>query len=278
MFGRRLRQLRLARALSLDELAALIGGIVTKQALSKYEQGKALPSPVVLNKVAAALGVKAAYLWSDPAIDVKFVAYRKGSALPKREQDQVESLVAERLEARVRLQDLLGLTDDARLPVQSLKVDRVEQAESAAATLREHWKLGIDPIANMIDVLEHHFVHVIEIEAGEKFDGISAVAYDQEHRIRAAAAVTRKGIPGERQRLNLAHELGHLVLQLPEGEDQERAAFRFGAAFLAPAPVIEQEVGARRAFIRPEELLLLKATFWHEHSGAAVPTERFAHH
>ena len=47
---------------------------------------------------------------------------------------------------------------------------------------REEWDLGADPIANMIDVLEHHFVHVIEIEAGEKFDGISAVVRDQEQR------------------------------------------------------------------------------------------------
>jgi len=261
MLSQRLRVLRLARGLSLDGLAAQMGGIVTKQALSKYEQDKARPSPVVLNKLAAALGVKAAYLWSDPTIEVEFVAYRKGSALLVGEQQRVESLVAERLESRVRLQELLGHTEDMNLPVQALKVNDAEDAEAAAASLREKWDLGADPIANMIDVLEHHFVHVIEIEAGEKFDGISAVVRDQEQRLRAAAVVTRRGIPGERQRLNLAHELGHLALKVCEGEDQERAAFRFGAAFLAPAPVVVQEVGARRAFIQAEELLLLKRRF-----------------
>jgi transcriptional regulator with XRE-family HTH domain len=261
MFGSRLRQLRLSRGLTLDALVAQIGGVVTKQALSKYERGKARPSAVVLNKLAEALGVKASYLWSDPAIVVEFVAYRRGSTLPKREQARVESMVAEGLEARVRLQELLGYTDGAELPVQTLKVDCVEEAEQATMTLRDLWKLGLDPIANVVDVLEHHFVHVIEIETNEKFDGISSVAYDQEHRMRAAAVVTRKGIPGERQRLNLAHELGHLMLQVPEGGDQERMAFRFGAAFLAPAPVIEQEVGRRRAFIELEELLLLKRRF-----------------
>ena len=261
MLSQRLRVLRLARGLSLDGLAAQMGGIVTKQALSKYEQDRARPSPVVLNKLAAALGVKAAYLWSDPIIEVEFVAYRKGSALPVGEQQRVESLVAERLESRVRLQELLGHTEDMNLPVQALEVNVAEDAEAAAAALSEEWDLGADPIANMIDVLEHHFVHVIEIEAGEKFDGISAVVRDQEQRLRAAAVVTRRGIPGERQRLNLAHELGHLALKVREGEDQERAAFRFGAAFLAPAPVVAQEVGARRAFIQAEELLLLKRRF-----------------
>ena len=56
-------------------------------------------------------------------------------------------------------------------------------------------------------------------------------------------------------------KLGHLALKVREDEDQERAAFRFGAAFLAPAPVVAQEVGARRAFIQAEELLLLKRRF-----------------
>src|SRR5450756_1113927 len=81
MISQRLRQLRLARGLSLEALAAAIGGAVTKQALSKYEQGTARPSPVVLNRLAEALGVKAAYLLSEPDIEVQFIAYRKGSAL-----------------------------------------------------------------------------------------------------------------------------------------------------------------------------------------------------
>src|SRR2546429_9664360 len=104
MSNRRLKQLRLARGLSLEELAAELGGIVTKQALSKYEQGKARPSPLVLNKLAAVLRVKAVHLWSEPTVKVEFVAYRKRSALPKREQEKVESIIIQMLEERVRLQ------------------------------------------------------------------------------------------------------------------------------------------------------------------------------
>jgi Zn-dependent peptidase ImmA (M78 family)/DNA-binding XRE family transcriptional regulator len=261
MIDQRLKQLRLARGLSLDALAAAIGGAVTKQALSKYERGKARPSPVVLNKLADALGVKAAYLWSEPAIEVDFIAYRKRSALPKKEQTRVEGLVAEVLETRVRLQELLGYTEEVDLPVQEVQIASAEEAEQAAQELRKRWQLGLDPIAELVDVLEHRFVHVLQIEAGEKFDGISAVAYDRDRRRRAVAVVTRQGVPGERQRLNLAHELGHLVLKVSPDVDQERAAFRFGAAFLAPAPVIRREVGNRRTFIQPQELLLLKRRF-----------------
>ncbi len=261
MIGQRLRQLRLARGYSLDALAAAIGGAVTKQALSKYEQGTARPSPVVLNKLAEALDVKAAYLWSEPGIEVEFVAYRKTSALPKGEQLRVQALVTEGLERRVRLQDLLGQTDDVSLPVRSFKIREADDAEEAAEKLRAEWQLGLDPIGNLTDVLEHHFVHVLEIEAPDKFDGISAVAYDSQRRARAAAVVSRKGVPGGRQRLNLGHELGHLALDMPDDLDHERAAFRFGAAFLAPADVFRREVGHRRTYIQPEELLRLKRRF-----------------
>jgi transcriptional regulator with XRE-family HTH domain len=261
MIGRRLRQLRLARGLSLEALAAAIGGVVTKQSLSKYEQGKATPSPVVLNRLAEAMEVKAAYLWSEPNIRVEFLAYRKGSALLKGEQARVEGLVAEGLETRVHLQQLLGQDAEIRLPVQVFAIEKLEDTEAAAIALRDQWQLGLDPIANVTDVLERHSVHVLEIDAAEKFDGISAVAYDESGQKCSAAVVTRRDVPGERQRLSLARELGHLVLEIPESVDQETAAFRFGAAFLAPATLVRQEVGRKRAFIQAQELMLLKRQY-----------------
>lgn len=260
MIERRLKQLRLARGLSLEALAAAMGGVVTKQALSKYETGRARPSPAVLTKLAAALGVKSADLWAEPAVEVQFLAYRKRSALLKGEQARVESLVCQSLEERVRLQELTGQLDGFALPVQSLAVERVEDVEQAALDLRSEWKLGLDPVASVVGVLEDRRTHVLEIEANEKFDGLSAVA-TKDGEVAAAAVVTRDGVPGERQRLNLAHELGHLVLKIEGGIDEERAAFRFGAAFLAPAPSLLSEVGAKRAMIHPEELLVLKQRY-----------------
>jgi transcriptional regulator with XRE-family HTH domain len=259
MIGKRLKQLRLARGLSLEGLAAATGGLVTKQSLSKYEKGKAQPSPVVLNKMAEALGVRAAYLCTEPSVRIDFIAYRKGSGLLRREQAKVESLVRQSLEDRIRLKEIIGQTHGVDLPVKS-HVRSFEDIEKAAKNLREKWNLGSDPIHNVIGILEERLVHVLEIDAGERFDGISALAYEGKLLI-AAAVVSRYGLPGERQRLNLVHELGHLVLDVPAGIDEEAAAFRFGAAFLAPAEMIRREVGERRSFIRPDELLLLKKKF-----------------
>jgi len=264
MIGQRLRQLRLAHGLSLEELAAKMGGIVTRQSLSKYEHGKMRPSLVVVNKLATTLGVKATDLWSEPTIHVEFIAYRRGSGLPKRERERIESLVSQKLEERVRLQELIGQTNGAAVPVQALHVKTVEDAEPRAREIRERWNLGLDSIASVMGVLESHCIHGVEIDAGDRFDGISAVAYDQEQRVKAAGVVTRCGIAGERQRLNLTHELGHLVLRTPEDMDPrdiEKSAFRFGAAFLAPADTVRREIGSHRRRIALRELLLLKKRF-----------------
>ncbi|MDD5007805.1 MAG: XRE family transcriptional regulator [Syntrophorhabdaceae bacterium] len=257
----RLKQLRLARGLSLEDLAAEMGGIVTRQALSKYELGLSKPSALVLNRLAGALGVKAAYLWSEPSIHCKFIAYRKGTGLAKTEQQRVESVVCQMLEDRVRLQQMIQGTTEVDLPVKGFKVRTIEDTEDFAKGLRYKWNLGLGPIPTVTGTLEDRFVHVFEIEASQRFDGISAVAYDSEKHVAAAAVVSRKSLPGGRQRLNLAHELGHLVLDMPKNLDEEKVAFRFAGAFLAPDEVLFRELGQKRSLVQAAELFLLKQKY-----------------
>lgn len=257
----RLKQLRLARGLSLEDLAAEMGGIVTKQALSKYELGLSKPSAQVLNRLAVALGVKAAYLWSEPSISCRFIAYRKGTGLAKAEQQRVESIVCQMLEDRVRLQQMIQGGTDVDVPVKGFKLDNFEAVEGFAKDLRDKWNLGLGPIATVTDTLEDHLVHVMEIEASSRFDGISAVACDAEENVAAAAVVSRKSLPGGRQRLNLAHELGHLVLDIAEDIDEEKAAFRFAGAFLAPDESLFREFGRKRSLVQSAELFLLKQKY-----------------
>jgi len=240
-----------------------MGGLVTKQSLSKYEKGKARPSASILNALAAALGVKSVELWREPTVDVSFVAYRRRSGLRKRDRDAVEALVESQLEMRVRLQELTRQTDPSAFPVQKFSVNSGEAAEVAASEVRKAWCLGPGPVASVTSTLEDHYVHVLEVDAAEKFDGISAVAKDHAGHVIAASVVTRRGSPGERQRLSLAHELGHLVMRPCRADDAEceKRAFRFGAAFLAPAPAVRAAIGQRRTFIQVAELLMLKRRF-----------------
>ena len=257
----RIRQLRLARNLSLESLAAEMGGIVTKQALSKYENDRAQPSPAVLTKLASALAVKATHLFHEPTIQVEFTGYRISSRLSKRQDERIKGIVEQALEDRVRLQEFTGQVDGSSIPVKEFRVENFDDAELAAEKIRDRWKLGVEPISNTCSTLENHSLSVLAVTANEKFDGISAIAFDDQRNVKAAAIVTRRDIDGERQRLNLAHELGHIVLDISEGIDVERAAFRFGGAFLAPRDRLIDEIGSKRSLFQVEELLLLKKQF-----------------
>jgi len=257
----RIKQLRLARNLSLDDLAATMGGIVTKQALSKYELGISTPSAPVLNQLAQALKVKAMELWSSPIYDVKFLGYRKKVTLSPRWQESFEASLSRKLEERLTLQDYCYGNVPLDLPVHSYEIESEADAETAAEALRKRWNLGVDPVADLTAILEDHLVHVLEMDGPDNFDGISALVHDSNGKPRAAAVVSRSGCPGERQRLNLAHELGHVVLKPSKKVDEEKAAFRFGAAFLAPRACVQREVGLQRTKIRLEELLILKRRF-----------------
>ncbi len=261
MLGERLRRFRVARSMSLGDLEAAIDGAVKSQTLSKYEHGKLQPTATTLNQIASALGVKSSQLWSEPPCHVEWIAFRKRTRLGKREQERIQSFVAEEFEKRVQLQEKICEGNTFKFPVLEATARNLDDAEETAVSLRDTLNLGIDPIANLIDVLEDHYIHIIEVDADEAFDGISALARDNDDKPLAAAIATRSGVPGDRQRLNIAHEFGHLILKLCADVDEEKAAFRFGAAFLAPAEQLRRDVGEKRSSIQMIELLYLKRRY-----------------
>jgi transcriptional regulator with XRE-family HTH domain len=260
MDATRLKTLRVARHLTLEKLSAAMGGMVTKQALSKYERGASTPTPRVLVALANALGVKAIELVARPPAQIHVVAFRKRSTLAKGTQHALESQVMQQLERRVRLQESVGQQCEGDAPLGAFEVNDMEDVEAAAEGLRDRWDLGRDPIGRVVDVLEDHCFHVVGVDAPAKFDGMSAVAEVAGEPV-AVAVVSRNGVCRERQRLSLGHELGHLVLSPSGGLNEEKAAYRFGAAFLAPRETLLREVGSRRTDVTSEELFILKQRF-----------------
>lgn len=237
-----------------------MGGLVTRQALSKYEMAREVPSAWVLIKMAEVLQVKTTHLLEEPLVQVERIAYRRRSRLGKREEHRIENLLRIALEERVRLQKIWLGDPHPVIPVQAWEITSLDEAEDAASRLRDQWSLGVDPIADVTATLEDHQVHVILLATGEGFDGLSLVAREGGEVV-AAAVACRSGLPGERQRMNLSHEMGHLVLKMSRYVDEEKAAFRFAGAFLAPRDALTREVGSRRGSIDFREILFLKRRY-----------------
>ena len=261
MLGERLKIFRVARGMSLAQLETAIDRLVSSSTLSKYEKGMLQPSAKVLNRIAAAFGIKSAQLWGEPPCHVESIAYRKRNKLGIREQKRIEAFVAEAVEKRVWLQEQISDRNTPILQALGKRIKNLDDAEKAAHTFRDTLDLGIDPIRNLMGVLEDHGIYIIEVEASESFDGISALVQDDDKNYIAGAIAIRCGVPGDRQRLNLTHELGHLILDINKNVDPEKAAFRFGAAFLAPAEQLRLDVGEKWNNVQIDELFYLKKKY-----------------
>ena len=257
MLGSRMRQFRLARGWTLEELSEQMNGIVTKQALSKWEADKAFPRPTALIALARAFDVKASELIAEPEYAIACKQYRSRAPLPLRTRERVEASLSTSLERRLRLEDRLAAPRACVLPKPS-PVASLDQAETVARGLRLDWGLGTQAIANLSDVLETRSVHVFEVAGEEDFDGLAAVATCGDDTVRAVGIAENPDTDGDRQRFNLAHELGHVLMEVDPGIDDEKAANRFAGSLLVPKELVFSEVGERRSEIAWEELLLLK--------------------
>jgi len=254
VIGERIRAARKAAGLNQRQLAQRIG--LSAMAVSKYESGKLVPGSAVLLQIAEAVNLPVDYfLRPTPPLNVR-PQYRKTHKVTAKVQARIEAKVAEWLERYFAVEALFPTSRPSGFHIPSdvsPAIHEVEEAEQVAVELRQAWELGLDPISSMVDLLEEHGVRVGQIEEVPGFDALAFWAQDDQPVI-----VVARNTPGDRQRFSMAHELGHIVLRMVNDVDEEKAAHRFAAAFLAPRSVVYREMGERRKAISPQELLLLK--------------------
>jgi Zn-dependent peptidase ImmA (M78 family)/DNA-binding XRE family transcriptional regulator len=253
-------RIKLARnraGLSLRAAAERVG--VSHTAIAKYEKGEMAPSSGVLLKLAQALGVGLDYFFRQRTVELQEARFRKTSRCPKRELTRIQGEVTEYLERYLQVEEILGGPLPFDRPEIAWTVEDLDDVERVAQDLRKAWQLGLDPLESLVTVLEDKGVRVCLVEGCDTFDGLAAWI---EGGIPVIAV--RRDVSGDRQRFDLAHELGHLLLHLPPDWDEkqaERAAHRFAGAFLAPAPAARAELGAKRRDLDPHELYLLKQKY-----------------
>jgi Zn-dependent peptidase ImmA (M78 family)/transcriptional regulator with XRE-family HTH domain len=260
--GRSLAAARARAGLSLRDLAGAIGGRVSAQAIGKYERGEMRPSPTVMRTLSRALRVSEDYLRGRGEVRLESVEFRKNRLMSHRETAATKAAVVAAVEGYLEIEDLLGVpsarwTPPAGLPI---AVRSLEEAEAAAARLRTLWHLGAGALPDIAEFLEGRGVKVIALALPAAVSGLTCLAHRAQGAPAPVIAVNRADT-GERQRFTLAHELGHLVLEIADSVTAERVAFRFGGALLIPAEMLWAEVGRKRRAVSLAELLQLKLMF-----------------
>jgi Zn-dependent peptidase ImmA (M78 family)/DNA-binding XRE family transcriptional regulator len=262
MFGDRLRLARKRLGLSLRGLAARLKGAVSAQSLGKYERGEMKPGSDTLVALSQALELPISYFMSPLQVELAGLEFRKKAGTTVKDRARVEAEVVDQVERYLTIEQVLGLESaDWNNPLSSKKrITALEQAEELADEVREKWQLGRDPIPNMTELLELHGIKVLLLPLPESVHGLTCLVRRPGHRDVPCIVINRNDTL-ERRRLTLAHELCHLLADPTSPVDLEKAANRFGGAFLMPANELRQEAGYQRHAVAYEEVVRLKHVY-----------------
>lgn len=261
MIGERLKLARAKEGLSLRGLAAKMNHLVTAQAIGRYERDECMPSSPVFYSLVEALDISSSFLSSIERFSVRSIQYRKNIWRKKKDAAKVEALIADSMERYWIVESFLGINSQAWDTWSDFRrsIAHLSEVESSADDLRTLWRLGGESITHLDEVLESKGIKILRIEM-PKFDSLGARVFRDESNW-VPVFLLKDHEPGERQRLALARELGHLLLD-PVGKlNPVRMADRFARTFLLPREAVQQYAGKKRNDIGWDELFDLKRIF-----------------
>lgn len=229
---------------------------ITKQSISKYEKGLMLPDSTVLLKMADIFEYKPDYFFRPLTVKLENVEFRKRSSLKGKKLSVVKAQVIDTLERYLELEELLNISNFFKNPIVDISINNTSDVEKASRKLLSSWKLGDNPLPNILEMIENNGIKVIEVAVDNKFDGLSTWVNDS-----IPVIVVNKNTDKVRKRFNVLHELGHLLLQIPteaSHNTKEDYCNRFAGAMLIPEYVLIGELGGKRNHISLNELIEIK--------------------
>jgi Zn-dependent peptidase ImmA (M78 family)/DNA-binding XRE family transcriptional regulator len=259
VFSQRLKSARALAGLSQDGLVQQMNGLVSKNAISKYERGEMMADSKVLIALANALDVKTDYFFRPFTVQISNIEFRKKKKLRQQDLKSIQERVSDTIERYLEVEQFLNIKSEFKNPIANHLVQNGADVEKVVNILLRKWKWGINAIPNVMEMLEDKEIKVVELDAPMEFDGFSGWV-DAKFPI----VVINKNYTLERKRLTALHELGHLLLSFHESlehKEIEKLCFRFAGAVLMPEETFKNELGAERSRISVAELVSVKETY-----------------
>lgn len=236
--GERVRQGREARALTQSALADAIG--VDQTMIAHIERGNKQPTWELLRAIAAELGFPPTFFQqtSGPDLPQGTLLFRAKAGIGKRRIAQAHA------HAELAFEIIHKLSKRAKLiPV---KIPYCSDPIEGAKLIRKQANLPPGPISSLLRVVERLGVLIVPLPPSNDCDAFAAMA-GADRDVPLIGIST--GRSPDRLRMNVAHELGHIVLHRNAGGGTpllEREAYQFAAELLMPATDIEADFAAEK--------------------------------
>lgn len=264
---------RESRGLSQTELASQLEVSVSN--VSRYEDS-VLINDAALERISQVLNYPVSFFSQDFLIQPPNIHYRKRLTLsPKiiRKADALMNIYRSNIEKMLNTIDM----DAANLPV--IENHNYGAPKKIAAYLRSYWRVEKGPIKDLVGLVEKHGIMVIMFDfETDKIDGRSMMT-----EVGQPVIFLNKHLPGERVRLTLAHELGHIIMHLRTvptfDRDEEAEAFEFASEFLMPEIEMRLAVTARLTLEKLADLKRIWKTsmaailYWSEKLKLITPNQ-----
>lgn len=244
--GRRLALARHLAGLRKNALAAKIEKSPT--AVAGYENNSKRPAPATVAQLCLTLGVDPGFFLPGPQSSFEF------EALPHfRSLRTTSQLVRDQAFAYAVVVNDIGMTLERHVEFPSVNIPRLsvdvddkesDLPEQAARLLRKHWNVVSGPMGHLVRLAENSGVVVVFSPC----QTASVDAYSLEGRHRPVIILNPTKNDYFRQRFDVAHELGHLVMHVdaePGSRIVEAQANRFAAELLMPTEELSDVLPAK---------------------------------
>lgn len=210
-----------------SHLARLVD--ITQGHLSKIESGFVPPPESLIERLSGALGYPRRFLSLDDPL------YGPGASEFFHRKRQTSPRMLARLHAqlnirRIHIARLLKAVDLNADNIPRLDLDEFESPEEIARAIRAAWQLPPGPLRNLTGAIEDAGGIVTRCDLGAlQVSGVSRWVPGM-----PPLFFLNQDMPGDHERMTLAHELGHIVMHAVPRPSMEQEAFAFANALLLP--------------------------------------------
>ena len=264
IFLQRLKNARVMNGYSYKDFAEALDNRVSAQTLRNYENGVSFPKSDVMNAMLRVLHIKIDTLFRPFTVDwsvVKF-DFRKKNRMSDTQFNELMLQVQDKAERYVELAEIMSMPTVANECISQCRINSIYSADGARSIgvcARRCLGLGNEPIANMQEVVERMGAKLLPVLADESFDGVHFMCHDHIF-ICYNSALDNV----ERLRFTIAHELGHLLLNIPDSvgdKGVEELCNAFASEFLLPSSKLYELLGENRKNIALQELKNIQSLY-----------------